>query len=83
LYGCETWSFNFEGKHRWKIFEKKDSEEKGEELAGSCRKFHIDELPIVIRVIKWRNVRWTRHVTRMGGIRNAYNILVGKPEWKM
>jgi hypothetical protein len=27
-------------------------------------------------------MRWTEHVTRMGEMGNAYNILVGKPEKK-
>jgi len=27
-------------------------------------------------------VRWARHVARMVELRNAYNILVGKPERK-
>jgi hypothetical protein len=27
-------------------------------------------------------MRWARHVTRMGQKRNAYRILVGKPEGK-
>jgi hypothetical protein len=27
-------------------------------------------------------MRWKRHVARMGKMRNAYNILVGKPEGK-
>jgi hypothetical protein len=27
-------------------------------------------------------MRWERHVARMAEIRNAYNILVGKPEGK-
>jgi hypothetical protein len=25
-------------------------------------------------------MRWVGHVARMGEVRNAYNILVGKPE---
>jgi hypothetical protein len=36
----------------------------------------------VIRVIKSRRVRWTGHVARMGEVRNACSILVGKPEGK-
>jgi hypothetical protein len=36
----------------------------------------------IIRVIKSRRMRWAGHVTHMGEIRNAYNILVGKPEEK-
>jgi hypothetical protein len=39
----------------------------------------------IIRVIKSRKMRWVGHVTQMGEMRNAYKILVGKPEgisWK-
>jgi hypothetical protein len=35
--------------------------------------------PSVIRIIKSRMI-WTGHVARMGAKRNAYMILVGKPE---
>jgi hypothetical protein len=33
-------------------------------------------------MIKSRRVRWAGHVARMGVTRNAYRILVGKPEGK-
>jgi hypothetical protein len=33
-------------------------------------------------MIKSRRMRWAGHVTRMGETRNAYRILVGKPEEK-
>jgi hypothetical protein len=33
-------------------------------------------------MIKSRRVRWAGHVARMGETRNAYRILVGKPEGK-
>jgi hypothetical protein len=33
-------------------------------------------------LIKSRRVRWTGHAARMGERRNAYRILVGKPEGK-
>jgi hypothetical protein len=36
----------------------------------------------MIRVIKSKRVRWPGHVERMGEKRNAYSILVGKPEGK-
>jgi hypothetical protein len=36
--------------------------------------------PIIIRVIKSRRIRWIGHVACMGEMRNAHNILVGKPE---
>jgi hypothetical protein len=49
-------------------------------------KLHNEELrdlyssPSIIRVIKARRMRWVGHVVRMGEVRGAYNILVGKPE---
>jgi hypothetical protein len=36
--------------------------------------------PSIIRVIKARGMRWAGHVARMGKVRGAYNILVGRPE---
>jgi hypothetical protein len=33
-------------------------------------------------MIKSRRMRWAEHVARMGETRNAYRILVGKPERK-
>jgi hypothetical protein len=36
--------------------------------------------PNIIRVIKSRRMKWAEHVARMGEMRNACNILVGKPE---
>jgi hypothetical protein len=33
-------------------------------------------------MIKLRRMRWAWHVARMGEKRNAYKILVGKPEGK-
>jgi hypothetical protein len=36
--------------------------------------------PNIIRVRKLRNMRWVGNVARMEEPRNAYSILVGKPE---
>jgi hypothetical protein len=36
--------------------------------------------PSIVRVIKARRMRWAGHVARMGEVRGAYNILVGRPE---
>jgi hypothetical protein len=33
-------------------------------------------------MIKSRRMRWAEHVARLGDKRNAYRILVGKPEGK-
>jgi hypothetical protein len=58
---------------------------KRDELTGR-RKLHNEELhglyssPSIVRVIKARRMRWVGHVARMGEVRGAYNILVGRPE---
>jgi hypothetical protein len=55
-------------------------------VTGGWRKLHSEGLhnlyssPSIIRLIKSRRMRWTGHVARMGEKRNAYRILVGKPE---
>ena len=36
--------------------------------------------PNIVRVIKWRRMRWAGHVVRMGEERVVYRVLVGKPE---
>jgi hypothetical protein len=38
--------------------------------------------PSIIRIIKSRRMRWAGHVERMGEKRNAYRLLVEKPEGK-
>jgi hypothetical protein len=57
-------------------------------VAGGWRKLHNEELhnlyssPSIMRLIKSRRMRWEGHVARIGGKRNAYRILVGKPDGK-
>jgi hypothetical protein len=36
--------------------------------------------PSIIRIMKARRMRWVGHAARMGEKRNAYRLLVGKPE---
>jgi hypothetical protein len=91
LYGCETWSLTLGEEHRLRIFEnsvlRKIFGPKRKE-DGSWRKFHNDELhdlyssPNIVRVIKSRRMRWAGHVARMGEGRDAYRVLVGRPEGK-
>jgi hypothetical protein len=38
--------------------------------------------PNIVRVIKSRRMRWTRHVMGMGKRRGVYRVLVRKPEGK-
>jgi hypothetical protein len=69
----------FENRELRRIFGRKR-----EEVAGGWRRLHNDELhnfhtsQNIIKVIKSRRMRWTRHVERMGAMRNVHNILVGK-----
>jgi hypothetical protein len=59
-----------------------------DEVTEGWRKLHNEELrdlyssPCLIRIIKSRRMRWEGHVARLGGKRNAYRLLVGKPEGK-
>jgi hypothetical protein len=59
---------------------------KEDEVTGEWRKLHNEELrnlyssPSKIRIIKSRKMRWAAHVARMGRKRNAYRLLIGKPE---
>jgi hypothetical protein len=61
---------------------------KRDEVIGGWRKLHNEELhnlycsPSIIRIINSRRMRLAWHVARMGENRNAYRILVGKPEGK-
>jgi hypothetical protein len=61
---------------------------KRDEVTGEWRKLHNEELrnlyssPSIIRIIKSRRMRWAGHIARMGEKRNAYRLLVGKPEGK-
>jgi hypothetical protein len=60
---------------------------KRDEVTGGWRKLHNEKLhnlyssPSIIRMIKPRRVRWAGHVARTES-KNAYRILVGKPEGK-
>jgi hypothetical protein len=59
-----------------------------DEMAGEWRKLHNEELRdlysslSITRIIKSRRMRWAGHVARMEENRNAYRLLVGRPEGK-
>jgi hypothetical protein len=61
---------------------------KRDEVTGEWRKLHNEDLcdlyssPSIIRIIKPRKMRWSGHVARLGEKRNAYRLLVGKPDGK-
>jgi hypothetical protein len=72
----------FEYRVLRRIFEPKREE------TGYWRKLHYEELhnlyssPNINRMIKSKKIRWARNGARMGAKKNAYRILVGKPEGK-
>jgi hypothetical protein len=92
LYGCEKWSLALRDEHRLRVFENRVLRRifgpKRDEVTGEGRKQHNEELcdlyssPSIIRIIKSRSMRWADHVARMGKKRNAYRLLMGKPEGK-
>jgi hypothetical protein len=79
-------------EHRVRVFENRVLRRifgpKRDEVTGEWRKLHNKELhylyssPSIIRIIKSRRMRWAGHVARMGEKRNAYRLLVRKPEGK-
>ncbi|KAJ4450474.1 hypothetical protein ANN_01899 [Periplaneta americana] len=92
LYGCETWTLTLREEHRLRVFENKVLRKifgaKRDEVTGEWRKLHNTEQhalyssPDIIRNIKSRHLRWAGHVARMDESRNAYRVLVGRPEGK-
>jgi len=57
-----------------------------DEVTEEWRRLHNEELndlyssPNIVRVIKWRRMRWAGHVACMGEETGVYRVLVGKPE---
>jgi hypothetical protein len=90
LYGCETWSLTLREEHRLGVFKngmlRRIFGPKKDEVMGGWRELHDEELhnlyysPSIIRKVEEDEM--VRHVARNGAERNAYRILVGKPEGK-
>jgi hypothetical protein len=57
-----------------------------DDVTEEWRRMHNEELndlycsPNIVRVIKWRRLRWAGHVARMGEETEVYRVLVRKPE---
>jgi hypothetical protein len=57
---------------------------KRDEVTGEWRRLHNEELndlyslPNILRVVKWRRMRWAGHVARMGEDRGVRRVLVGE-----
>ena len=92
LYGCQTWSLTLREERKLRVFEnmvlRRIFGPRRDEVTGEWRRLHNEELndlyssPNIVRVIKSRRMRWAGHVARMGEEREAYRVLVGKPEEK-
>ena len=90
LYGCETLSLTFRGNRRLRMFEnnvlKRIWGPRRDEETGEWRKLLNAEVndkyssPNIVRVIKWKRMRWAGHVARMEERRGIYRVLVGKLE---
>jgi hypothetical protein len=75
LYGCETWSLTLKEESRLRVFEnmvmRRIFGPKRDEVTEEWRKLHNEELnylyslPNIVRVIKWRRIKWEGHVARM------------------
>jgi hypothetical protein len=86
----ETWSLILSEDHRLRVFENRVLRRifgpKRDEVTGEWRQLHNEELhdvyssSSIIRIIKSRRMRWAGHVETMLEKRNAYRLLVGKPE---
>jgi hypothetical protein len=91
-YGCETWSLTLREEHRLGMFDNRVLSKifgpRRDEVMEDWRKVHNEELrdlyssSSIIRIIKSRRMRWVGHVARMEEKRNAYKLLVEKPEEK-
>jgi hypothetical protein len=92
LYGCETWSLAVREERKLKVFENRMLRiifgPKRDGVTGRWKNCINDKLhylyfsPSIIRIIKWRRMRWAEHVGRMGEKRTVYTLLVGKPDRK-
>jgi len=81
LYGCETGSLILREKRKLRVFENMVLSRifgpRRDEVTGEWRRQHNEELndlyssPNIVRVIKWRRMRWAGHVACMveeGGV---------------
>jgi hypothetical protein len=91
LYGCETWSLTLREECTLRVFEnmvRRIYVPRRDKVTREWRKLHNEGTcdlscsPYIIRVIKWRRMRWEGQVARLGEIRGVYRVLVRKPEGK-
>jgi len=91
LYGFETWSLTLREKSRLRVFENRIRRQifgpKRNEN-GEWRRLHNEKLhslyrsPNIVRVIKFRKLRWAGHLAKMEEGRSAFKIWTVKPTGK-
>ena len=84
LYGCETWSLTLREERKLRLFEKMALRgifgPRRDEVTGEWRRLHNEELNDlycsrnIVRVIKWRRMRWAGYLARMGDERGVYRV---------
>jgi hypothetical protein len=90
LYGCETWSLSLREESRLRVFEnrvlrrilrpKRDEVIREWKILRNKELYALYSSPYIIRVIKSRRLRWAEYVARVEERRDAYRVLMGKPE---
>jgi hypothetical protein len=86
LYWYVTLSLTLREERRLTVFENRT---KRDDIRGVWRKLHNKELnhlyasPYIVRVIKWRRMRWAGNVACRWARGGAYRILIRKPEGKI
>ena len=89
LCGCGTRSLTLREERKLRVFEnmvlRRLFGPRRVEVTGEWRRLHnkeVNELyssPNIVRMIKWRRMRWAGHVAHMGEERGVCRVLVGKP----
>ena len=75
FYGCETWSLTLREERKLRVFEnmvlRRIFGHRRDEVTEEWRRLHNEELndlyfsPNIVRMIKWRRMRWAGHVACM------------------
>ena len=88
MYGCETWSLTLREERKLRVFEKMVLRRifgpRRDEVTGNGGDCITEELnylyssPNIVRVTKWRRIRWARHVAHMGEERRCIGSWWGK-----
>jgi len=76
LYECETWSLTMREERKLRVFENmvlgRIFGPRRDKVTGERKRLHNEELndlyssPNIVRVIKWRRMRWAGHVDAYG-----------------